>query len=123
MQMSQLVLAVLQTTVPLPGACCRYAPWTVSTDTARHLGLPPDFASTHATASRIRKRAARNARGGSRSSGQRGSDTGEDEEEGDGEEEEQEEEQAPLAFAHELPDDKLLALLAACPRTPRALRQ
>lgn len=41
----------------------------------------------------------------------------------DGEEEEEEEEQAPLVFARELPDDKLLALLAACPGKPSALRQ
>lgn len=90
----------------------RYTPWAVPKDSARHLGLAPSTSSQQ------------RPRGGS-SSGAASSDLGGGArrlrglQDGEGEEEEEE----LFYYAHELPDNKLVGLLAACARTPKSWRK
>ena len=97
----------------------RYTPWAVPKDSARHLGLAPSSTQQHP------------GRGSSSSGAAAGSDLGgvrrlkglqgggeKGEEEG-----EEEEEEELFYYAHELPDNKLVGLLAACARTPKSWRK
>ena len=93
----------------------RYTPWAVPKDSARHLGLAPSSTQQH-------------PRGGSSSGAAAGSDLGGARrlkgQQGGGEEgEEGEEEEELFYYAHELPDNKLVGLLAACARTPKSWRK
>ena len=56
---------------------------------------------------------------GEKVSGRKGASDGD----GNEGEEEEEEEEEHIIYAHDLPDDKLVGLLGACPRTPKAMRK